>query len=157
MTWLDIFISIALVYGLVRGFMKGFFMEASLIVALILGIYGASRFSGYLADFLQNSWHWRLPYLSIIAFVILLVAVIMLVRLLGALLTKAVDMLALGFLNKLAGAILGALKWAAIVSVLLFVFKSLRIRSIDQACEASFMCQYVSATFHWYTNLLHNR
>ncbi|MBT8314832.1 MAG: CvpA family protein, partial [Maribacter sp.] len=61
--------------------------------------------------------------INITAFIITFVIIVLVVHLAGKFLTKIADFAMLGLLNKLAGAIFGALKVAVIIGALLVFFE----------------------------------
>ena len=62
--------------------------------------------------------------MPIVSFIITLVVVILVIYLLGKIIEKLIDLVALGFFNKLLGLFFGVLKGALLVSVILFVINS---------------------------------
>ena len=122
MNILDIALGALILFGLVRGLMKGLFVEVASIVALILGIYGAIHFSDFIAGFLESRVGWDEQYINIAAFAITFIIIVIAIAMAGKALTKLADFAALGFLNKLLGAVFGALKTGLILSVVLIVF-----------------------------------
>jgi membrane protein required for colicin V production len=125
MNTFDIIIAAILLFGFIRGLMKGLFVELASLVSLIAGVYGAIHFSYFVGNFLQDKVEWEERYISIIAFAITFVAIVIVISLLGKLFTKVADFASLGILNKLLGGAFGALKLGLIVSVLLIVFDKL--------------------------------
>ena len=119
MVILDIVIGALLVWGLYKGFRNGLFVELASIVALIAGIYGAIHFSYFVGDRLSQYLDWNPRYIGIASFLITLLAIISLVNLGGRFLTKIANFALLGFLNKLAGGIFGALKVAVVLGAML--------------------------------------
>ena len=122
MNVLDIVLAALILFGLIRGLMKGFFVEIASVTALIVGIYGAIYFSDYAGAFLENRVSWDEKYINITAFAITFVILVLAIALAGKALTKLADFAALGILNKILGALFGALKIALILSVILIVF-----------------------------------
>lgn len=122
---IDIVLGVLILFGLVRGFMKGLFVEVASLVALVAGVYGAIHFSNFAAEFLQTKTEWNEKTISITAFAITFVVIVLAIGLAGKALTKLADFAALGIINKLAGGIFGALKIALILSVALNVFDKL--------------------------------
>ena len=120
---LDILIGIPLVWGLWKGLKNGLFMEIASIVALIAGIYGAIHFSYLTGDYLSERFEWDGRNMSIIAFVITLILIIVVVHLAGKLLTKVANIAMLGMLNKIAGGLFGILKVAILLGALLVFFE----------------------------------
>lgn len=119
---LDILLGIPLVWGLWKGLKNGLFMEIASIVALIAGIYGAIHFSYITGDYLSEHLEWDEHNMSIIAFVVTFVLIIIIVHLAGKLLTKVANFAMLGLLNKIAGAIFGTLKIAILLGAALIFF-----------------------------------
>ena len=119
---IDIVLGALILFGLVRGFMKGLFVEVASLVALVAGVYGAIHFSDFAAEFLNTKTDWDEKTISITAFAITFVVIILAISLAGKALTKLADFAALGIINKLAGGVFGALKIAVILSVVLIVF-----------------------------------
>ena len=125
MSTIDIILAALLLFGLVKGFMKGLFVEITSLVALVLGLYGAIHFSYFMSDFLLNRVAWSEKYVQIVAFAGTFVLIVLLISLSGKILTKLADAAALGIMNKVFGAVFGALKIGLILSVVLIVFDKL--------------------------------
>lgn len=119
---LDILLGIPLVWGLWKGIKNGLFMEIASIVALVAGIYGAIHFSYITGDYLSEHLAWNETNMSIIAFIITFLIIIIIVHLAGKLLTKIADIAFLGLLNKIAGAIFGILKMAILLGAVFIFF-----------------------------------
>ena len=125
MSIIDIVLAALILFGFVRGLFKGLFVEVASLVALILGVYGAIHFSGFAAEFLETKVDWAEKTMSIVAFAITFVVIVLAISLAGKALTKLADFAALGILNKLLGGVFGALKIGLILSVILIVFNNL--------------------------------
>jgi membrane protein required for colicin V production len=117
----DIVIAAVLVFAFVRGLMKGFFVEVASLVALVGGVWGAIHFSYFVAALLEERVAWDENYISLTAFAITFVAIVVAVSLLGKMLTKMADFAALGLVNKIFGGVFALLKSVVILSVV-FVF-----------------------------------
>lgn len=136
---IDIVLGGLILFGLVRGLWKGLFVEIASLLALVLGIYGAIYFSDTVASQLQSFTEWNEKTLSITAFAITFILIVLGITLAGKALTKLANIVALGFINKILGAIFGALKMALILSVFLTIFDKMNgaISFIDQENIAS--------------------
>lgn len=135
MNWLDWVLLVSLGIGAFRGFRNGFIIEVCSLVGLVLGLWGAAHFSGRVAERLG----WEDDH-SALAFLITFLAVLVLVGLLGRALTKAIDIALLTLPNKVAGTVLGLLRSAFMLSVLLnCVPSAMGENGIPdaQTCEAS--------------------
>ena len=120
---LDIVLGLLLIYGLYKGLKNGLFIEIASIIALVAGLYGAIHFSYIAGDYLSKNMEWNERYINIASFIITFIVIVIVVHLAGKFLTKIADFAMLGLLNKLAGAIFGALKVAVILGALLVFFE----------------------------------
>lgn len=119
MNVIDIVLALFLVHGFYKGFKNGLLIELASIIALVAGLYCAFHFSDFVAVFISDKLKWDERHVNISAFVITFVAVILGVYLLGKVLTKIVQVLLLGMINKLLGGVFGLLKTLIILGVLL--------------------------------------
>ncbi len=122
MNYLDIVLVVFLILSAIHGFSKGFVEELAGLVALILGIWAAIHFSDIVARFLTENLHITFQYLSVVAFLLTFIVVVILVHLIGSFFNKLVHSVALGFLNRLAGLVFGVIKGALILSMILVIF-----------------------------------
>jgi membrane protein required for colicin V production len=124
MNFLDIILLVPLIWFAYRGFSRGFVIELASLVALVAGIWAAIHFSFFASDFLAANFGVGPKYLSIIAFIVTFVAVVLVVYLIGKIIEKFIDILALGFLNKLAGLAFGVFKAAFLMSIIILIINS---------------------------------
>ena len=121
-SYIDLIILIPILYGLYKGFTKGLILSLATLLGLMLGVYGGVKFSHLTANFLFEQFQIDIP---LVAFSVTFLVLVIGVYLLGKLLSKFIDVLSLGFLNKLAGAVFGVGKIVLILSVLLMLFENL--------------------------------
>lgn len=124
MNWLDIVIGIILLGGVFSGFKNGVIGEIAGLAGLILGIWGAIKFSWWTADML-NDLGLTSEYMHIISFMVTFILIIVAVHLLAHFINKLLESMALGFVNKLAGMAVGVIKSALIISVILMLVDTL--------------------------------
>jgi len=129
MNWLDIVLGIPLLWFMYKGFRNGFIIELASLAALALGIFVALHFSFYAKDYLIDNFEIADNYLNIIAFAITFIIVAVLVFIIGKIIHKLVSIIALGFLNRLAGGIFGLLKAALVLSVILYFLNGIDTNS----------------------------
>ena len=125
MNILDIILIVPIIWLMYRGFTKGLIIELASLVALVLGIWAAMHFSYFAADILTEYFDISKRYLSIISFIVTFIAVVIVVYIIGRIIEKFVNIIALGFVNKLFGAIFGIAKAAFILSLLILIINSL--------------------------------
>lgn len=122
MNYIDILIGLILLFSAINGFRKGFVSELASLAALILGIWGAIRFSYITADFIEKNFHPDNDYMNIISFIITFIIIVILVHIVGNSVNKLVEAAMMGFLNKIAGLVFGIFRSALILSILLLLF-----------------------------------
>ena len=120
MNYLDIALIIPIVYGLIQGFSRGIVKEVTSLVSLIIGVYIAINFSFYLDVHLEGLIQKNKELIPIISFTIVFAATLIVIRVIGYLLEKITNALALGIISKLLGAIFGSIKIAVLLSALIF-------------------------------------
>lgn len=121
MSTLDIVIIIPILFGAYHGFQKGFLMEIVSLLAFILAIIGGFKLLHLGMEFLDKHFEINGNLLPYIAFIAIFILIVVGLTLLGKMLKKILDLTLLGSVDSLAGSILGALKWAFGISVLLWL------------------------------------
>ena len=127
MNYLDIALIIPIIYGMVQGFSRGIVKEVTSLVSLLIGVYIAINFSfyldSYLLDFLKDSK----DLIPIISFTIVFAATLIFIKVIGYLLEKITNALALGIISKFLGAIFGSIKIIILLSALIFFEQKLEL------------------------------
>ena len=105
--WIDVIIIILLAWQIIKGFRKGFIIELASLLALILGIFGAIKFADFTAGYLSSNIDLPEDYTPLIAFALTFVLIVIGVHFIARLVQTLVKMVALNFINRLAGAVRG--------------------------------------------------
>jgi len=131
---IDIVISLILIYGIIRGFYRGLFLEISSLIKLILGLYCAINFNPIISKYLKEFISIEENYIIIISFIITLIIVVILLNLIAKSLTKLANAVALGLVNKIAGALFGLMKYFIICMVFVLVFDKINstVKIVDE-------------------------
>ncbi|MCD8186881.1 MAG: CvpA family protein [Rikenellaceae bacterium] len=120
MTALDIILIIPLIYGLYNGFKRGIVAQLGGIVGIVTGVWLAFRYSDDVGTWLgldpEITWY--------AAFIIIVVAVILVIGVLGWLLGKIFNLVGLGLINRTGGIVLSLAKTVLILGALLMAFNS---------------------------------
>jgi len=124
MNTIDIILIIPLLWGFYKGFTKGLVIEVASLVSLALATYGGIHFSKFVSELLKTKYNFQSEHLHLISFSIIFISVVIFVFLLAKLLSKFLNIIALGLLNKLLGAVFGTIKFALILSVMVFIVNS---------------------------------
>ena len=125
MNYFDYVLLVPVLYGLYRGFSKGLILELASLLALVAGIYGAMHFSSFTFEYLSNYVEIETSYLQLASYGLTFIIIVLVVTLTGKILTLLIKMVALGFINRMMGAVFGGLKALLILSVLLLFFDRL--------------------------------
>ena len=115
----DIAILVVAGIAFVRGLMNGFVKELAGMAAILLGVYGAARFSPITESLIA-------PYVSdapvrLVAFAVTLVAIVLLVYLISFVLDRFLSLMSLSLPNRIMGGILRAARFLFIISCALGV------------------------------------
>jgi membrane protein required for colicin V production len=118
---LDILLLLLLIWGAYSGFKKGFVSEVFSLGAFFLATIGSVKLMDYFAGFL-NKCNGNLgslaPYL---AFVLIFLGIVVAITLVGRLFKYLINLTILGWIDRLAGTVLGVFKWAFFVSTFLWI------------------------------------
>ena len=123
MNLLDLFILIPIVWLCIRGFTKGFIIELATLIGLVLGILAAYYFADNVQEYLKDYFTLSTQGMRIVSYILIFLAVLLVVYLIGKLIEKLVDIVALGWLNKILGAVIGLAKGVVVVAIILFIFE----------------------------------
>ncbi len=125
MQTLDVILGIFLLYGLVKGFVKGLVNEVAALVALLLGLWGVFSLADHFVPLVTARVDIAPEYIKIGVYILLFVGIAYGVSLIAQAVTKVLKIVALGWLNRLAGGLFGVLKWSLILSALLIVLEQI--------------------------------
>ena len=147
-----------ILYGLYRGFTKGFILELASLIALLAGVYGALHFSSITFGYLNQVLEIEPSYLQLASYALTFILIVLVVTISGKILTMLVKMVALGFINRLLGAVFGGVKSLLVLSVLLLFFDKLNTQFglvKEEVIEASFFYSPIlSHSKNLYPNVL---
>ena len=134
MNYIDIIILALVAWALFRGFKNGLFIEIASIAALVFGIWGAIRFSGYVGNRLVEMFDIRGEYLGLVAFILTFIGIVVLIHFIANAMDKLMKAVALGLVVRLLGMVFAVIKTVLIASIVLVV-----LSTIDQ--KAHFLPQ----------------
>lgn len=123
MTTFDIIIIIVIAAGAIVGYLKGFIRQLASILGLIVGLLAARALYTPLAEKLCPSVTDSMTVAQVLAFSVIWIAVPLGFTLLASVLTKAMEAVMLGGVNRLLGSGLGALKYLLLTSLVICVFE----------------------------------
>lgn len=145
MNVLDIIVLVCLGYGLIRGLIKGFVVEIAGVIALFIGVLGAFKFASTFAQFIQHYIELNPKIVQGVSFLLLFIGIVYGISLLAKMITKTLQIAALGLINRLAGGLFGVIKWAVILSALLVIFN--QIESVVSLIPEAYVEESVAYPF----------
>ncbi|MCG8474605.1 MAG: CvpA family protein [Cytophagales bacterium] len=152
MSTIDLVLTVLLICGAYRGYQKGFLVEVLSLISLFAGIVGAFYFLDAATEFLSQYWHSYQQAIPYLAFVMLFAVIIISFHTLGQVIKKVLDMTFLGSLDSLVGAMLGAVKWALGISILLWAMQSTGLTNAEWEQNSQlypYIASFAPLLFEW--------
>jgi len=152
LNFLDLMFGGLIIYGGFKGFRKGFIVELASLLALVLGIYGAIHFSGFISEQLTNYIDWDKRYVDLGAFGLTSIGIIFGVSLIGKMLTSLAKLILLNGINRMLGLLFGGLKLAVFSGVILiFLMKANALFGFipNKVIEQSLLCDSLLILGEW--------
>ncbi len=149
MSTLDIIV-LFLVFALgLKGFLHGFIKEIAGLVAIVGGIFLASRFSPSFTDFFVHMFNLKsATTASVVSFIALFAVIWFGITFAASLVSKAVDMSGMGIADKILGFVAAGGKIFLILSVIVFALSNISLlqNKLAEAAKDSFMFEPMRAT-----------
>lgn len=123
MNTFDIIITVIFGYCLVRGLFRGLIKELASIIGVLSGFYAAYTYYQEVAR-MMSDWISNTAYLNIVSFLIIFCFIFIIVSIMGIIIKYLLNIVFLGWVDRLSGLIFGMTKAVLIASVLLIVLTS---------------------------------
>lgn len=133
---LDIIAVTLIVIYFIRGWRKGVIVAVFSLVAVVLGVICALKLSGTFAAYLFSKGWVTSGWAQILAYVLLFVGIIWLVRLGARLIQRSVEAVMLGLINRLAGGVFYALLAAIVLSACFWLANQVHAISPDTVASS---------------------
>ena len=140
--FIDLIVVVLLVLALIKGWRKGFIVGVFSFLAFIIGLAAAIKLSAAAADYIGEAVTISQRWLPVVAFAVVFLAVVLLVRLGAKALEGVVNVAMLGWANKLGGIVLFALLYLFVFSILLFYATQVNLINTETA-QASVTYPYL--------------
>jgi membrane protein required for colicin V production len=124
---IDIIAFILLLVAVFKGLSKGLIVAVFSFIAFIIGLAAALKLSTAMAKYIGENVEISQRWLPFLAFIVVFLIVVLLVRLGAKLLEGAVQMAMLGWANRIGGVVFYVLLYLFIFSVLLFYATQLNL------------------------------
>ena len=141
MNWVDVTILTALTVSLILGLYWGLIRQLAATFGLILAILLAGRFYEQLAGFLSppdgSGWIKDSSTAKIVAFVAIVIGVSVLIGVVSGIIRTALNLIFLGWLDHVLGALLGVAQMLILIEVILVVASVIRVPNLSDAVDSS--------------------
>ncbi|MFY0688074.1 MAG: CvpA family protein [Cyclobacteriaceae bacterium] len=157
MNYIDIFFGVFFILTAIKGYSKGFVVELFSIIALFVGLFVAIEFTAPLAvKFFSDSQYFEV--VSVGVFLLIFIGFTIVINLVARVIKKVIDLSMLGMFDNVLGAVLGLLKFALIMSVVLWIFDSLGLKLPGNQQSSSIFLPYIEpigpAVFSWVSDVI---
>jgi membrane protein required for colicin V production len=139
---IDIVFLVLMLIAAIKGLTRGLIIAIFSLLACFIGLAAAIKLSAITASHLKDTLHVSAKWLPILAFILVFICVVLLVRWCANLIQAAVDFAWMGWLNKLGGVILYAILFTAAYSIFLFYGSASGILS-KHAIDSSTVYHYI--------------
>lgn len=139
---IDIIFAVMLIIAIMKGYQRGLIVGLFSLVAIVIGIAAAMKLSAVVAGYIGKAVKVSEEWLPIISFVVVFVVVLLLIRLGAKAIERTVEVVMLGWVNKLGGILLYAAIYTLVFSVLLFYAEQMHLikqDTIDRSVTYSFV------------------
>lgn len=133
---LDAIFMMLLFFAAFRGWQKGILWAVFSVLALIVALFVSLKLSHYLAQILFQKQLLTGSYTLLISFILLFATSILLIRLVVKWIEKILDKIALGWINRLSGALLYMGIAAMVISTLLWLGSNSKLLGPDVSSQS---------------------
>lgn len=124
---IDIIFAVIIVIACIKGYSRGLIIALFSIIAFIVGLAAALKLSAVVAGYLKDSVSISAKWLPFLSFLLVFIAVVLLVRWGGKLVEKSIQLVLLGWVNRIGGILLYAAMYTIIFSIFLFYAEKLNL------------------------------
>ena len=124
---IDIIVIVLFILAIFKGLRNGLVLAIFSFLAFFIGLAAALKLSTVVADYLGANTNIAQRWLPFLAFIIVFILVLFLVRLAAKAIEGALKIVMLGWLNKIGGIVFYSLLYLFILSIILFYAEQLKI------------------------------
>ena len=125
MSIVDIILLICFIPALISGLRKGLIAQLVAIISIFAGIWVSFEFASIISQWLSQYIEAPENVLQIIAFALIMVGVFVTLGIIGKMLEGILNLVMLGWANKLLGVVFSFVKCALVTGLLIMVFNSI--------------------------------
>jgi membrane protein required for colicin V production len=146
--FLDLVFLVFMILAVFKGYSRGMIVALFSIFAFIAGIAAAMKLSTTVAAWLGDNVHVSSRWLPVISFLVVFIGVVILVRIGAKFIEKTMDLVMLGWLNRVGGMLLYILLYSIHLSVVVFYASQVKLIS-DETLAASASWPFIQPLGPW--------
>ncbi len=142
---IDILLLILLVLAVYKGWTKGFIMAIFVFISYFAALALAFHFSGTVEGYIRSHSSSDSKWYSFLAFLLVMIAGIIAVRLVGKIIEKSAELMMLGLVNRFLGILVMAIIYITFFSVTLVYFDRFGLTLDGQSTDSkslSYLMKY---------------
>lgn len=124
---IDLIFAALFILAIIKGYQKGLILATFSILAFIVGLAAALKLSTIVAAYLKDSISISAKWLPFIAFALVFLVVVLLVRLGAKFVEKTIQVVLLGWVNRIGGILLYAALYLIFLSIFIFYAEKLQL------------------------------
>lgn len=124
---IDVIFMFLMIFAVMKGLRNGFIVAVFSFLGILIGLAAAMKFSTLVAGWLKESANISSAWLPLLSFGVVMIGVLLLVRIGALFIQKTMELVMLGWLNKLSGIVLYAVLYLTVFSVVLFYAESIQL------------------------------
>ena len=132
MYWVDIVTILLAVILIYKSYQQGLLNSAFRLAGLVIGIIVAANLGAWASDMLIMQFAWTQQVADIVGYIAIFIIVILIAQVIGYLLRSIIHAIKLGWLDRLGGLFLGALKAAIIMSLIFWLLMAIPSDSLGE-------------------------
>ena len=139
---IDLILGIIILIAIFKGYQRGLIIGLFSLVSVIIGLAAAMKLSTVVAGYIGEAVNVSDEWLPVISFAIVFIVVVLLIRLGANAIERTVEVVMVGWLNKLGGIIFYVAIYTVVFSVLLFYAEQVnlvRSETIEKSISYSFV------------------
>lgn len=145
---IDILLLILLVLAVYKGWTKGFIMAIFVFISYFAALALAFHFSGTVEGYIRSHSSSDSKWYSFLAFLLVLIAGIIAVRLVGKIIEKSAELMMLGLVNRFLGILVMAIIYITFFAVTLVYCDRFGLTGAGQATDSKSL-SYLMKYGHW--------
>ena len=125
MNTVDIILLICFIPAIIQGLRKGFIAQAISVISIFAGFWASAKFADIVTAWISQYITASEQVLKLVSFALVMIVVFILLGLIGKLLDGIINLVMLGWMNRLLGAAFAVAKAILILGLLMIVFNSI--------------------------------